>query len=52
MAMLMQQKLDKCWESCSLVLIFGLIFYNRHKLDFVKYAYREIYGDSAEHYIE
>lgn len=30
----------------------GLILDQRYKLDFVQYTYREMHGDSTEHYIE
>ncbi|KAK4492557.1 hypothetical protein RD792_003369 [Penstemon davidsonii] len=48
----MQEKFDKYWDECSLVLAVAVVFDPRFKMQIVEYFYGEIYGSNALPYIQ
>ncbi|RDX88049.1 Zinc finger BED domain-containing protein DAYSLEEPER, partial [Mucuna pruriens] len=48
----MQEKIDKYWRDCSLVLVAAVVMDPRFKMKLVEFSFTKIYGDDAHIYIK
>ncbi|XP_043725221.1 zinc finger BED domain-containing protein RICESLEEPER 2-like [Telopea speciosissima] len=48
----MQEKFDKYWKDCSLVLAVAVVMDPRFKMKLVEFSFSKIYGDDASTYIK
>ncbi|CAL1384887.1 unnamed protein product [Linum trigynum] len=48
----MQEKMDKYWKECGLVLSIAVVMDPRFKMQFVKFSSPKIFGDEASHYVK
>ncbi|XP_020206178.1 zinc finger BED domain-containing protein DAYSLEEPER [Cajanus cajan] len=49
---IMQEKIDKYWRECSLVLALAVVMDPRFKMKLVEFSFTKIYGDDAHVYIK
>ncbi|KAI4356678.1 hypothetical protein L6164_000682 [Bauhinia variegata] len=49
---IMQEKIDKYWRDCSLVLAIAVVMDPRFKMKLVEFSFPKIYGDDAHVYIK
>ncbi|XP_028753934.1 zinc finger BED domain-containing protein DAYSLEEPER [Neltuma alba] len=49
---IMQEKIDKYWRECSLVLATAVVMDPRLKMKFVEYSFSRVYGEDAHAYIK
>ncbi|KAK7264890.1 hypothetical protein RJT34_32503 [Clitoria ternatea] len=47
----MQEKIDKYWKDCSLVLAIAVVMDPRFKMKLVEFSFTKIYGDDAHVYV-
>ncbi|XP_061366628.1 zinc finger BED domain-containing protein DAYSLEEPER-like isoform X2 [Gastrolobium bilobum] len=48
----MQEKIDKYWRDCSLVLVIAVVMDPRFKMKLVEFSFTKIYGENADVYIK
>ncbi|RDX58445.1 Zinc finger BED domain-containing protein DAYSLEEPER, partial [Mucuna pruriens] len=48
----MQQKIDKYWKDCNLVLAIAVVMDPRFKMKLVEFSFTKIYGDDAHAYVK
>jgi len=48
----MQQKIDKYWKDCSLVLAIAVVMDPRFKMKLVEFSFTKIYGEDAHIYVK
>ncbi|XP_027350310.1 zinc finger BED domain-containing protein DAYSLEEPER-like [Abrus precatorius] len=48
----MQEKIDKYWRECSLVLVVAVVMDPRFKMKLVEFSFTKIYGEDAHMYIK
>ncbi|KAG5102132.1 hypothetical protein AAZX31_17G108000 [Glycine max] len=48
----MQQKIDKYWKDCSLVLAIAVVMDPRFKMKLVEFSFTKIYGEDAHEYVK
>ncbi|XP_068464362.1 zinc finger BED domain-containing protein DAYSLEEPER-like isoform X2 [Phaseolus vulgaris] len=48
----MQQKIDKYWKDCSLVLAIAVVMDPRFKMKLVEFSFTKIYGEDAHVYVK
>ncbi|KAF7806426.1 zinc finger BED domain-containing protein DAYSLEEPER-like [Senna tora] len=49
---IMQEKIDKYWRDCSLVLAIAVVMDPRFKMKLVEFSFSKVYGDDAHEYIK
>ncbi|XP_027330422.1 zinc finger BED domain-containing protein DAYSLEEPER-like isoform X1 [Abrus precatorius] len=48
----MQEKVDKYWKDCSLVLAIAVVMDPRFKMKLVEFSFTKVYGDDAHMYVK
>ncbi|KHN03605.1 Putative AC transposase [Glycine soja] len=48
----MQQKIDKYWKDCSVVLAIAVVMDPRFKMKLVEFSFTKIYGEDAHEYVK
>ncbi|KAK7388639.1 hypothetical protein VNO78_23461 [Psophocarpus tetragonolobus] len=48
----MQQKIDRYWKDCSLVLAIAVVMDPRFKMKLVEFSFTKIYGEDAHEYVK